>query len=471
MCAQMSIDLSLDRLKTFLPLLPVAYKRPTIHIAGTNGKGSISAILTSIFLAASPPPRVGRYNSPHLTKVTDCITINDQPVDDKIYESTRSEVEALTRSSGIDLTLFEILTVTALQILEKLEVEVAVIEVGMGGRLDATNIIPDDAILVSALSTVDLDHQNFLGPTVEDISREKAGIARSGKPFVLGHQQHSQVWRVVKEMLDSKGAVAKNPISVIKRRSVEKVSLQRENYQIPQPQLVQFVLPSVGPQAIDTSFPLAGDHQIVNLSTALGALECLSSFKNLSSTVVKDGIANVRWRGRLSWHTPNLGNLPHPVLIDGAHNPGSSEALSKYIQRTIADLTSPSEVHLHFIVGMSYSPSKPPRETLLPLLGNLPQQVAKIDVHLVEFSLPEGMPWVKPVASKSLEQTVKELLPRADTWTGSSEACSDTDLQRALQRVGSAVKKGDDNWHHFIVLAGSLYLVADFYRLLDNGKL
>ncbi|KAH6908430.1 folylpolyglutamate synthetase [Coprinopsis sp. MPI-PUGE-AT-0042] len=467
----MSIDLSLDRLNTFFPLLPVTYKRPSIHIAGTNGKGSISAILTSIFLAVSPPLRVGRYNSPHLTKVTDCITIDDQPVDDEIYLSTRSEVEALTRRSGIDLSPFEVLTVTALQIFEKLEVDLAVIEVGMGGRLDATNIIPDDAILVSALSTVDLDHQNFLGPTMEDIAREKAGIARPGKPFVFGHQQYSQVWPVVKEVLDARGGVVKYPVPVIKRRRLESASLRRNNYQLPQPQLVQFVLPSIGPEPIDTSFTLGGDHQITNLSTALGVIESLSSFKSFSSAAIRDGIANVQWRGRLSWHTPNLGDLLHPILVDGAHNPGSSEALSKYINRTVAGLPSPSEVHLHLILGMSSSPSKPPRETLLPLVGNLPQQVTKIDVSLVEFSLPEGMPWVKPVASKDLERTVKELLPHADAWAGSSEAGSDTDLQAALRRVGGAIAEGDEKTHHFVVLAGSLYLVADFYRLLDVGKL
>jgi dihydrofolate synthase len=117
---------------------------------------------------------------------------------------------------------------------------------------------------------------------------------------------------------------------------------------------------------------------------------------------------------------------------------------------------------------MSSSPSKPPRETLLPLLGYLPQQVTKIDVHLVEFSLPEGMPWVKPVASEDLERTVKELVPHANIW-----ASSDADLLASLQRVGEIIQQRDQDeaFHHFVVLAGSLYLVADFYRLLDAGKL
>jgi dihydrofolate synthase len=170
----MSIDLSLDRLRILVNHLP-PYTRPTCHIAGTNGKGSVSALVSSILQSSL---NVGRYNSPHLVSIYDCITINNIPVSSALYNAARAEVTEKDFEKGTKLSSFEILTLTALRVFEREQVDVAVVEVGMGGRLDATNIIPDDTILVSALTAVDVDHQFYLGDTVGKIALEKAGIAR-----------------------------------------------------------------------------------------------------------------------------------------------------------------------------------------------------------------------------------------------------------------------------------------------------
>ena len=189
----MSIDLSLDRLRILISHMP-PYTRPTCHIAGTNGKGSVSALVSSILQSSTPPLKVGRYNSPHLASIYDCITIDNIPISLALYNAAHAEVTEKDLENGTRLSSFEILTLSALMVFEREKVDVAVVEVGMGGRLDATNIIPDRFILVSALTAVDLDHQFFLGDTVAKIAFEKAGIARKKRPFVLGFRNsaHAQ---------------------------------------------------------------------------------------------------------------------------------------------------------------------------------------------------------------------------------------------------------------------------------------
>lgn len=220
----MSIDLSLSRLSNLLPHLPHQYTRPTVHIAGTNGKGSVSALVSSVLLHSEAQPRlnIGRFNSPHLVHITDCILINETPVDYNAYLETKKSIIEIDKKygGGSRLTPFEVLTLTALQLLEKAQVDVAVIEVGMGGLLDATNVIPSDCILVSALTSVDLNHQGFLGTTHSEISAQKAGIARPGKLFVLGPQKfenRAKVEGAAARAVEAAGASLAQPVEVLER--------------------------------------------------------------------------------------------------------------------------------------------------------------------------------------------------------------------------------------------------------------
>ena len=169
----LTIDLSLTLIRSLSAQLP-PYTRPTIHIAGTNGKGSVSALLTSILGAL----RIGRFNSPHLIHIHGSISINDTPVSLGRYTTARHQVE----DADTTYSSFELLTLTALRIFENAAVDIVILEVGMGGLLDATNVISSSTVLCSALTAVDLDHQAFLGT----MARHKAGIARPGRPSVLG---------------------------------------------------------------------------------------------------------------------------------------------------------------------------------------------------------------------------------------------------------------------------------------------
>jgi folylpolyglutamate synthase/dihydrofolate synthase len=194
----MSIDLSLNRIRALAARLP-RYTRPTIHIAGTNGKGSVAAIVSSVLRESGL--RVGRFNSPHLIHVWDCIDLYGRAVSPEQYERVRKEVEEA--NEGIGASSFEVLTGTALKLFEDEKVDAVVLEVGMGGRLDATNVIPDDAVAVSVITSIGLDHMRWLGDTIEAIAKEKAGITRKAGTIVLGPQPHPNVKVIVSSIAKS----------------------------------------------------------------------------------------------------------------------------------------------------------------------------------------------------------------------------------------------------------------------------
>uniref|UniRef100_D8PW76 Dihydrofolate synthetase n=1 Tax=Schizophyllum commune (strain H4-8 / FGSC 9210) TaxID=578458 RepID=D8PW76_SCHCM len=444
----MSIDLSLDRIRLLAEHLP--YTRPTIHIAGTNGKGSVSAITSSILSAARLS--VGRFNSPHLVSIYDCIALNGKPVDAETYNRVRQEVETANASHGTRLSNFELLTLTALRIFEHAAVDVAVIEVGMGGRLDATNVISDDCVLVSALCAVDLDHQAFLGNTVEAIAREKAGIGRRGKPLVLGRQKHPEVLDAVKEVAEAGG------IPLIVARSAREGGWNREVDATPSPLSDDFA--GLPPRP----FPLHGAHQLDNLGLATAIMSAARERKpewSITAQAIADGVRSVSWPGRLSFHRIAIDGKKLTILVDGAHNPASAETLAQFVADELLGRCRGAErVTVNYILGLSHSPPKTPKQTLSALLPPRGPDGLQVDVNvaLVPFTQPEGMPWVVHTPPEVMQEVVKELVPGADTFV-STESQPEA-LQQALRWVRA---KGG-----ITVLAGSLYLVADFYRLAQH---
>ncbi|KAL4069926.1 Mur ligase [Scleroderma yunnanense] len=483
----MSIDLTLERIGHLANQFP--YTRPTIHVAGTNGKGSVTSLLASILRASAL--KVGKFNSPHLVSVYDCITINDERVTPELYHSCRTQVECADEECNSGASSFELLTVTALVIFEKANVDVAVIEVGMGGRLDATNVLPDHCILASALTTVDLDHQTILGDTVELIAREKAAIARGGKPFILGPQKHSSVRSNVEEIVLRRSGVIIPSIPVKPwAGGVDHSphSLSARPFVPPLGQPIEFASDAFT-SPVRAILPLYGAHQLDNLSVALTVISTLlthpSSFTLLSRDhlrgitieTVRTGIENTSWPGRLSFHT-----LPHPitlastrdplvVLVDGAHNPASAEALASYISSVAMHGQSCVQMlHITYILALSHSPPKTPLQTLSPLLSlHSPSGSATVSVGVLRFTPPEGMPWVKSVSPSVLRDTVVGLSPHTHVWVAQDDAPLDGQLQQALEWAESQTSKcQDEGREHLVVLAGSLYLVADFYRLIER---
>ena len=544
----MSIDLSLDRLRILISHLP-PYTRPTCHIAGTNGKGSVSALLSTILQSSSPSLKVGRYNSPHLVSIYDCITIDNIPVSSASYNAAHAEVTEKDLEKGTKLSSFEILTLTALRVFEREQVDVAVVEVGMGGRLDATNIIPDISILVSALTAVDLDHQFFLGDTVDKIAFEKAGIARKKRPFVLGFQNPAHAQQVetsVKKVVGEVGAVLVPAITVFKRDWDATVDgpppesfslLSSQTSQSPPPQPVEISLPCFS-SPLQALLPLYGAHQLDNLGTALTVINTLltdpscdemlipnsSTYRSTSVSLkniitlesVAKGIKETKWPGRLSFHTVHLSpshstpnEAPPPpflVLADGAHNPASAKTLGNYIThllyQTIASTKedpnyqarrrNPICINLNitYILSLSHSPPKTPLQTLSPLFplgipefGDITVSTT-ISVGLLRFTPPEGMPWIKCVPPTEVEGVVKGLIPDANVWVvpdvadvveakveNGTEGKNESAMEKALRWAAGKRKENEKDGVeqvNLVVLAGSLYLVADFYRFLDQ---
>jgi len=508
----MSIDLSLDRVKRLLVHLPT-YTRPTLHIAGTNGKGSVSALLTSILLSADPPLRVGRFNSPHLISIYDCITIDNVPVSPSLYDSVRADVEHADKEHQTKLSNFEILTLVALQIFEKGRMDIVVLEVGMGGRLDATNVVSDSAIAVSALTAVDLDHQSFLGDTIAKIAQEKAGIGRTGRPFVLGKQKHAGVKDAVKEVLGRLGSgTLVDAIEVRTREWCETVDGVRppsfclaSPFQRPSAQPISVDMPCF-PETVNALLPLYGTHQLDNLSTSLSVIiELLSSpaLREVSSSLglkerinvksIAKGIQNVRWPGRLSFHTLRIasssGVSPDPlvVLVDGAHNPASAATLGDYITHLFSlsverpcGTPRPNTVEVTYIIALSHSPPKTPLDTLSPILPpKVPSHLiinVKTRVILLRFTPPSGMPWVRPVAPQDMELAVRSLVPDVELLNeadfGPPIGDKNVALESALKWVSQRqieISGMQEEKVGLVVLAGSLYLVADFYRILQTS--
>lgn len=452
---------------------------------------------------------MGRYNSPHLVSVYDCITIDDVPVTADVYATARQRVKKANDDHGTGATSFEVLTLTALQVFQDLQVDIAVVEVGMGGRLDATNVIPDDCILVSALTSVDLDHQAFLGNTVAEIAREKVEIARAGKPFVLSPQRHASVNLVVQEVCEKIGAELVPAIVPSIRPWNEavdgtkriKTALTAEQFLRPEPQPIQVSLRCFS-EPMQALLPLQGEHQLANLGTALTMVSTLliqPSFANLSldlktritQETVRKGIQSTVWNGRLSFHklpaSFDSTDTSHAkqdllVLADGAHNPASSATLSAYIEKVISQVlssssvTEPRTITLTYILSLSHSPPKTPLQTLFPLLPtslpSLPPNIdVKINVALLRFTPPEGMPWVKSVPPSELQTVVASLCPEAQIWAALDDASPEGQLQEALKWAsGRHMREAGRAVEGMVVLAGSLYLVADFYRLLGESS-
>ena len=532
----MSIDLSLQRITKLLANLE-PYTRPTIHIAGTNGKGSVSALLTQILLSAGLS--VGRFNSPHLIDINDSITLNNIPISTSTYTSTYSKVKSVDKELDIGTSNFELLTATALRVFEDHKVDVVVCEVGLGGRLDATNAISDEVILVSVITAIDLDHTAFLGSTVEAIAREKAGIVRKGKTVVLSSQSHEGVEGVVREICEERGSKLVSAETAVEREWDEVVDGSRP----PSFSINPFNPPPARPTKLtiegekyDVLLPLHGEHQLVNLGAALTVIhelkklkddlnasypdthfKVISSIQNLSSQDLRSAILNCTWAGRLSFHSyppsivSNTGAYSQPIILaDGAHNEAAAIKLSSYISSLISSLSSsktstnakPRNLSLTFVISLSHSPPKTPESVLLPLLSpfcttsesSLRASLKKSGVYnkvltriaLMGFSPPEGMPWVRNVPPSQAAEILRKSFPtssydarsRANTSQNDEEEITElwispdeepenvpVELNRVLKWAAGKGGKNDDS---LVVVAGSLYLVADLYRILNR---
>ena len=346
------IDLGLTRVHALLGELGNPHLRieNVIHVAGTNGKGSTIAFLKAILQKSGFT--VNTYTSPHLMKFNERIVLNKNEISDDFLYEVCEETRIAAEKASIEPTFFEGTTVAAFLAFAKKPADFLILETGMGGRLDATNIF--DKPLITIITTIGLDHQNFLGGTLPQIAYEKAGIIKAGTPCVIANQDHdvSTVLFYMCEKLSSKSYAFEYDFIVREEDGNIKYSSQIKDIDQLQPSLL-------------------GKHQYVNLASAITAALLINS-PQITTKSIQEGVMSTKWMGRLQklldGKIVNQYGHKHEIWVDGAHNQLGSHVLALWISeqtkpvylivgitngRNITDLVSPFIGLVHFIAGVN----------------------------------------------------------------------------------------------------------------------
>jgi dihydrofolate synthase / folylpolyglutamate synthase len=328
-----------------------------VHIAGTNGKGSTLAFLKAICEAAGLT--VNCYTSPHLIRFAERISIAGSAIDEETLIDVLEECEAA--NTGKPITLFEITTVAAFLAFSRQPANVTLIETGLGGRFDSTNVFEKPALTI--ITPVSMDHMSWLGDTLAEIAFEKAGILKTGVPAVIGPQQ-SDAGKVIQERakeIGTKTISNGNNWGILSIDGTPSIKFSDTELALPPPSLI-------------------GDHQIINAATAAIAAKQLTNL-GISDDAIRSGIQNARWPGRLQPLDGALAKLlpaGWSLWLDGGHNAAASEALAAVVKHW-------DEQPLHLIFG--FLNSRNPQEFLTPLADQI-DTLQAVPIPSEEASLP-----------------------------------------------------------------------------------
>lgn len=405
------IELGLRRIARLVQHTPQPWK--AIHVAGTNGKGTICAYLSAMLQASGV--RSGRFTSPHLIDRWDCITINDKAVQESVFLEAERLINSRNNDEGIGASEFELLTATAFEIFAREKIEMGVIEVGLGGRLDATNIMENKAVTV--ISKMGLDHQSFLGNTLEEIALQKAGIMRPGVPCVLDSTNPPSVREVVEEHARAIGTEV--TLSAVDSAFAKEIS--KDNFE---------------------------PHQLDNLACAYNAFQIATGNPSPPLDKILPAIRNLQWPGRLQ--QVGIGAITgrkELTTLDGAHNAQSAAALGAFVDRKLR----PKSSRVTWVLAASAG--KELDNILKPLVQSGDSVVT------TEFGPVDGMPWVQPMASKDILDSISSAGVEI-----SHQYDAGGDVAGALRWAAEASEGGP------LVIAGSLYLVSDVLRLLRSAE-
>jgi dihydrofolate synthase/folylpolyglutamate synthase len=419
-------DLSLDRITRLLDVLgnPQDKLPPVIHVAGTNGKGSVTAFSRAILEAAGLTVHV--HTSPHLVNWHERYRIGKKGergalVSDAVLaDAVRRVGDA---NAGQKITVFEILTAVTFVLFAEHPADVVIIEVGLGGRFDATNVIKTPA--VSVIMPISLDHQAYLGDRVELIAAEKAGIMKRGCPVVIGHQEED----TARDVLVSIAGRLKCPLSVYGQDFMAHEEFGRLVYQD------EFGL-------ADLPLPrLPGRHQYANAAAAIRAVKAAGF--DISDAVIDRGLVTVEWPGRLQRLTEGtlarLAPAGSEIWVDGGHNPGAGQVIAE----TMANLEERDPRPLFLIIGMINT--KDPIGYFQAFKG-LAEQV---------FTIP----------IRGSDAGIDAVVLADDAASAGFEAGAMSTVAEALAAI--AAMFNDDPVAPRILIGGSLYLVGEV--LADNG--
>ncbi|QLQ78115.1 hypothetical protein HG537_0A03620 [Torulaspora globosa] len=420
--AVMNINLGLSRVTKLLNYLENPHERLNVlHVAGTNGKGSVCTYLTSILQDNSN--QVGKFTTPHLIDVTDSITINNKPISLNVYKSIRNNLEKINDRHELNCTEFELLTCTAFQYFHKVNCQWCVIEVGLGGRLDATNVIPGDRKVSCGITKISLDHETFLGDTLVKIAQEKAGIVTKGVRYaVLDGSNEQSVIETVKDKCREMDCELTVTDADCVTNHIDTESWGRLVFE---------------------KLPLNGHYQICNLRVALAMLDGMQQRKmiDISTETIMERLQGVEWPGRLqnlNFCYDPIQKSTIPVLLDGAHNGSAAIELAKFLRNQFGGQP------LTFIISVTSG------KDLKSLLGPLLRPRDRVIV--TEYGPVDGMPWISPMAASELSLHIKE------NYT------SKVEVRDNLHDVVPFIME-EQQTRTPVIICGSLYLCGEVLRL------
>ena len=398
--AKRGMDFRLERLGPVLALLDHPERAfPSIHVAGTNGKGSTAAMLHSIYTHGGF--RAGLYTSPHLISFRERVRVGDEMISEERVVETVDAVRSAMDEAGVELTFFEIVTIAAFLEFRALDVDLAVIEVGLGGRLDATNVVRTVAAVITSVA---LDHERYLGKALADVAFEKVGIVRGNVPVVTGDLPE-----------DALAVVAERVAQTGSRWLAYGKDFGPSNH--------------IRPDGLSRG-GLLGEHQTKNAGVALAVVAALDETFSVEPMAIVRGLAATRWPGRLEIieHEPR-------IILDAAHNPEAAVAL----RDTLVDLKGGCPRVLVFGV-MADKDWREMLCTLLPVFDH---------VVLVPVDNPRSL---DPRAPHDLATGLRPCDVAASAANGLRLA------ESIAGRTGT------------IVVTGSIFLVAELYRLCGGAE-
>lgn len=409
------IHLGMERIQALLAELGNPEKRiKTIHVTGTNGKGSVSSMITNILLNSGLS--VGKFTSPHLVRYNERIEVNGKEIDDDTFAMAHTAVAmavATVMKKGVDQpTQFEVLTAAGFLIFALEHVDYAVIEVGLGGLWDSTNVITPE---VAVITNVSLDHMDRCGKTVEEIAMQKAGIIKEKVPVVTAAT--GEAWGPIKAM------------SVFKHAPLYLFGKDFTGQEVESTMAGQTFTLSAGNYHSNYTVKLPGVHQIANTAVAIVAAKIVSkNDARITEQALHEGVANTSWPGRLE----RIGINPD-VILDGAHNPAGAQALRDALDKYYNGKT------IHFVFGMMGD------KAMSEVAGILFKPGDKVYTVLAD----------KGPRAASAAQLAKIVGEKAVAYEKLTEAYDDA--------LAAAENSG------IVCVCGSLYLIGTFKATVQKG--
>ena len=387
-----------------------------IHIAGTNGKGSTTSMITEILMGAGY--KVGMYTSPFIEEFEERIQINRRNIPKEtlanLIDEVKVAVERVIEEGYNHPTEFEIITVLMLLYFKKEKIDFGVIEVGLGGRLDSTNVIIP---ILQVITSISFDHTNLLGNTLEEIAGEKAGIIKKNIPTVI-YPQEEEALKVIK----NKCAAMESDLYTADKDNMKFVKVVNEDKPY---QLLKYK------EEFNIFLPLLGEHQILNLSVAMKVIEVLNNRKivNITTESIIKSIKNVTWKGRLEV----LSNNPY-VVIDGAHNIQGLKTLSRNIKKYF------KYENLHLILGILADKDV---EEMIKIITPIAKQVYAVTPNSIRAELADD-----------LKNEIVKYNANCRAFDEYEEAYLE------------ALKNAKEN--DIILASGSLYMIGDMRKIINK---